>query len=605
MRMLLPEVPGKPRRDVESLEVPTHSFSRQLEVPESGQPVHGGTYLIETCSPVSRGRTLSRTGGWRSPAASPCKCFLPCGNAQSRSGTPARDTTNTGSATAFSGTWPAVDVYEYGRLPSNQPLPETPAATPPPSKEREESAGARRTQAAVVRPHPEEAEATRPSAGREAEQPPARQTAETWQQQQPSSDASPTELRPILTRCIGFGDGQLPRASGRVYGGIEGAKDPRDWKKTMFRAESLEAHQPSGPKEFIDTLVPKTTVEERLKFVDLEFAQEVEKFVEVPEVYYNDVVVEVPQVVEVIKIVPREEVRENITYVPRFETKFIPKYVEVPVIKIVDRYEEVDEIHEVLKPVARKSVVERPQGKPKKVATTVHKKVLTQKPVPIISHQDVPVYKNRFEPKIIEEEFINQKPHFIDIPVPYEQSVIKHVDQPYFLNRYRDHLYPLPTGYHVTPVFRQGEHRQVVDVPLPTPYLVTNTEHCYRPPPVSYQVGAAHLQGYAVAGGFQHATFAQRAQQQIYQGAADYHQPSAWAAQTHGCHYTAPAASPSSCVPCPLSCPPMCGPQGHESDGSARVTPDRILTVNSLDVEKNYHHADDDDVGPLLKTAAP
>ena len=51
--------------------------------------------------------------------------------------------------------------------------------------------------------------------------------------------------------------------------------------------------QPTGPKEVFDTIVPKTTVEERLKFVDLDFVQDVEKFVEVPEVFYNDTIVEV------------------------------------------------------------------------------------------------------------------------------------------------------------------------------------------------------------------------------------------------------------------------------------------------------------------------
>lgn len=40
-----------------------------------------------------------------------------------------------------------------------------------------------------------------------------------------------------------------------------------------------------------------------------------------------------------------------------------------------------------------------------------------------LQYENVPVYKQKFEPKIIKEEFLNQKPHFIDIPVPYEKPV--------------------------------------------------------------------------------------------------------------------------------------------------------------------------------------
>lgn len=253
-------------------------------------------------------------------------------------------------------------------------------------------------------------------------------------QQRPTAPP-PAPLQPIVGRSIGLTQCRMPQISSRVYGGIDGAKgetatalrdrhrscwfvlectavaydlttilhalrecacasaDPRDSKKTMFSRQSASASSSRAPghKEIVDTVVPKTTVEERLKFVDLEFVQDVEKFVEVPEVFYNDVIVEVslqlaensslhdqlrkpfrilvhelgvvvlpqvPQVVEVVKIVPKAEIRENITYVPRFETKYIPKYVEVPIIKIVDRYEEVDEIHEVLKPVVKRSVVD-------------------------------------------------------------------------------------------------------------------------------------------------------------------------------------------------------------------------------------------------------
>lgn len=67
-----------------------------------------------------------------------------------------------------------------------------------------------------------------------------------------------------------------------------------------FRSSSDRHAVPSAPQksslpknEHIDTVVTKTNVEERLKFVDVDFIQEVEKFVEVPEVFYNDVVVEV------------------------------------------------------------------------------------------------------------------------------------------------------------------------------------------------------------------------------------------------------------------------------------------------------------------------
>ena len=38
-------------------------------------------------------------------------------------------------------------------------------------------------------------------------------------------------------------------------------------------------------------------------------------------------------------------------------------------------------------------------------------------------HQDVPVYKRKLEPKIIKEDLVNQTPHFIDIPIPYEKPV--------------------------------------------------------------------------------------------------------------------------------------------------------------------------------------
>ncbi|XP_026191541.1 uncharacterized protein LOC34617895 [Cyclospora cayetanensis] len=239
----------------------------------------------------------------------------------------------------------------------------------------------------------------------------------------------------------------------------------------MFKRKSQKAAQidTTGPKELVDTVVPKMTVEEQLKFVDLEFVQEVEKFVEVPEVFYNDVIVEVPQVIEVIKVVPKEEIRENITYVPRFETKYIPKYVEVPIIKIVDRYEEVDEIHEILKPVVKKSVVD---------------------------YEDVPVYKIRQEPKIIKEDMLNNKPHFIDIPVPFERPVVKYVDQPYFVNRYRDHLVPIPMTPSVRPIFRQGQHTQPVEVPIPAPYLVTHTAHSYHRPVSNYPVGSSQMQAY-------------------------------------------------------------------------------------------------------------
>lgn len=311
---------------------------------------------------------------------------------------------------------------------------------------------------------------------------------------------------------------------------VMGSPDPRDSKRTMFRLQSPKPSEPEPiRREIVDTIVPKTTVEERLKFVDMEFAQEVEKFVEVPEVFYNDVIVEVsttcpplqsdispasalnfdghvsrcfwllrqqvPQVVEVVKIVPKEEIRENITYVPRFETKYIPKYVEVPIIKIVDRYEEVDEIQEVLKPVVKKSVVDVSQnlafgrivlislsqrckltvfwrplwvyvlavstwsveesGKhnPQEgdygetsadykgmfwlTPCTLHMKTLQShinlsalrifkteiQSVFDLQHQDVPVYKRKLEPKIIKEDLVNQTPHFIDIPVPYEKPL--------------------------------------------------------------------------------------------------------------------------------------------------------------------------------------
>lgn len=43
----------------------------------------------------------------------------------------------------------------------------------------------------------------------------------------------------------------------------------------------------------VDTIVPRPRVEERIKFVDKPIFQEVEKFVEVPEVFFNDVIVEV------------------------------------------------------------------------------------------------------------------------------------------------------------------------------------------------------------------------------------------------------------------------------------------------------------------------
>ncbi|KAL8452674.1 hypothetical protein Emed_001238 [Eimeria media] len=436
MGLLLPEIPEVPQRSA---------------VQEHGRLLHAGTFVIETKNQQPRGRTPSRTESWKLPAESGYQCFLNCGSKPSRCGTPARDTTHTGSASALSDTWPAADVYDYSRFPSSQPPQEAPSyafeetrtiATP--SNEGEIKAETCR-ESTFTRAAEEEQTGESRRYGKEVQ-------STSWfsaeDARSTSAHGEPSDLQPILTRSIGLTEHTMPHASGRVYGGIEGSKDticsgtqllpiscmqllcrvclltdPRDLTRTMFHPKSLASLQPKGPKEVVDTLVPKTTIEERLKFVDLQYAQEVEKFVEVPEVYYNDIIVEVPQVVEVIKVVPKEEVRENITYVPRFETKYIPKYVEVPVIKIVDRYEEVDEIHEVLKPVAQKSVVDRPRGTLKKVATTVHKKVLTQKPVPIITHEDVPVYKRKLEPKIIKEELINQKPHFIDIPVPFEQSV--------------------------------------------------------------------------------------------------------------------------------------------------------------------------------------
>ncbi|KAL8437498.1 hypothetical protein ACSSS7_000880 [Eimeria intestinalis] len=323
MGISLPEIPDVPQRGAG----PTESFGRQLQVPERGGLVHAGTFVIETKGAQPRSRTPGRAETWKLRSDSGYQCFLNCGSKPSRCGTPARDTTHSGTASALSDTWPAADVYEYTRFPSSQP----------PQENLDhldfEEGGTVAT---------------------------------------PSNDE---ELRAVKFR----------EATSLIQSESEQA-DPI----------SQHGEEPRAPKEVVDTLVPKTTIEERLKFVDLQYAQEVEKFVEVPEVYYNDIIVEVPQVVEVIKVVPKQEVRENITYVPRFETKYIPKYVEVPIVKIVDRYEEVDEIHEVLKPVPQKSVVD---------------------------HEDVPVYKRKLEPKIIKEELINQKPHFIEIPVPFEQSV--------------------------------------------------------------------------------------------------------------------------------------------------------------------------------------
>ncbi|KAL8274646.1 hypothetical protein Esti_001361 [Eimeria stiedai] len=515
MGIVLPEIPEVPQSSALSPMADCARFRLkntceclQLEcmelstiVAEHGRLLHAGTFLIETKGQQPRSKTPSRAESWKLPAEAGYQCFFNCGSKASRCGTPARDTTHSGSASTLSDTWPAAHVYEYSRFPSSQPPQENPThdfeegrtiATPSHDGELR----ARTFQETTFLRPAEEKRAD--GSSRHGEEPQATSWSSDSDARSVPANADPYNLQPILTRSIGLTEHTMPHPSGRVYGGIEGAKDPRDLTRTMFHPKSLASLQPVRPKEVVDTLVPKTTIEERLKFVDLQYAQEVEKFVEVPEVYYNDIIVEVPQVVEVIKVVPKEEVRENITYVPRFETKYIPKYVEVPIIKIVDRYEEVDEIHEVLRPVARKSVVDRPRGKLKKVATTVHKKVLTQKPVPIITHEDVPVYKRKLEPKIIKEELINQKPHFIDIPIPFEKSVVTHVDQPYFLNHYRDHMYPVPTAHRVTPVFRQGDHAQMVDVPVPSPYLVTHTAHGYTPPAMNYQVGAAHLQGYTM-----------------------------------------------------------------------------------------------------------
>ncbi|KAL8446807.1 hypothetical protein Emag_004568 [Eimeria magna] len=551
MGILLPEIPEIPQRSAG----PSESFSRRFQVPEHRRLVHAGTFVIETKGQQPRSRTPSRAESWKLPAESGYQCFLNCGSKPSRCGTPARDTTHSGSASALSDTWPAADVYEYNRFPSSQPPQEAPSydfeggrtiATP--SSDRELKSGASQE---TTFPRPAEEE----EAGESSRQGKEKQ-ATSWfsGEDAPSTpaNAEPSDLQPILTRSIGLTEHATPHASGRVYGGIEGSKDPRDLTRTMFHPKSLASLRPRGPKEVVDTLVPKTTIEERLKFVDLQYAQEVEKFVEVPEVYYNDIIVEVPQVVEVIKVVPREEVRENITYVPRFETKYIPKYVEVPIIKIVDRYEEVDEIHEVLRPVPQKSVVD---------------------------HEDVPFYKRKLEPKIIKEELINQKPHFIDIPVPFEQSVITHVDQPYFMNRYRDHVYPVPTAHRVTPVFRQGNHEQMVDVPVPSPYLVTHTAHGYSPPALNYQVGAAHLQGYTMQSNL-HAPFQHPTQMAYYQGAVDRRQLPGQLGVAASLPYDASTSTSSNAFGCPSSCPPMSSPDS-ETSGSPPNKMDFLSSTKS------------------------
>ncbi|OEH75057.1 alveolin domain-containing protein, intermediate filament IMC15 [Cyclospora cayetanensis] len=312
------------------------------------------------------------------------------GAASERSCTPARETTRSGTSNVFDDTWPTVNVYDY--LQCEEQMNERPAMQPTTPSQGEAQnmrdsvqASHRENTATITSPTWQ-----RDTQARQLEEPEA--TRDTRDYQQMPKTFSPGNLQPIMERRIGLGAQAMHQVPSRVFGGIAGANSARDSEKTMFKRKSQKAAQidTTGPKELVDTVVPKMTVEEQLKFVDLEFVQEVEKFVEVPEVFYNDVIVEVPQVIEVIKVVPKEEIRENITYVPRFETKYIPKYVEVPIIKIVDRYEEVDEIHEILKPVVKKSVVDCPQGVLKKVANPVLKKVIVEKRVPNVQVRQGP-----------------------------------------------------------------------------------------------------------------------------------------------------------------------------------------------------------------------
>ncbi|CDJ39736.1 ERYTHROCYTE MEMBRANE PROTEIN PFEMP3, related [Eimeria tenella] len=531
-----PERP--PRRDPSPLRSPSVNAHRE-RVPRREHLVHGGSFLIETAGAAagfaaaaaarnpaaaaaarsSAAAAAAGRGGvsrGSSPLSRPCAAssflksvnsfnlkssFFNCcqDNSSSSSSssscccTPARHSTCPDTASAFADTSTPPELSDFSHFQINQISPEVPlkryippnyfedagywsqpaaaaaAAAATPTAAAAAPAAAATPTAAAAAPTQQQHE-QRPFTPKQRtlhQQQQQQQLQQQQQQQQyefPERTDSPDSLLPVVGRSIGLDvHRSLPPVQTRVYGGLDEVSAVRDESRTMFSRQRAEAAaaaaaaaaaQQAAAKEIIETVVPKTKVQQRIKYVDLEFVQNQQKFVEVPEVFYSDVIVEVPQVVEVVKIVPKEEIKENIIYVPRFETKYIPKYVEVPIIKIVDRYEEVQEIQEVLKPVPKQALVD---------------------------YEDVAVYRQKEEPRIIKEEIINHKPHFINIPLPFEQQVVKVVEQPYFVNRYRDNLLPLLLQPKVAAVFNVGPHTQQQQVPVAAPYLVTHTSHQSRP----------------------------------------------------------------------------------------------------------------------------
>lgn len=190
---------------------------------ESKLPVYGGAFIIETENRQSKqSKTQAPTSAkpWQQATDVDYCCFLNCGALPTRSCTPARDTTRAGSA--FSDTWPAVDVYEYVR-PYERPysqLDPPRAATLPracwdmvsetPSDRTDEDTGKPRGLPFSREQRLQDAE-TLPPEHDEA------------MQQQPAT-RHPDTLQPIMGRSIGFDRSSVPQVPSRVYGGITGSR---------------------------------------------------------------------------------------------------------------------------------------------------------------------------------------------------------------------------------------------------------------------------------------------------------------------------------------------------------------------------------------------